>query len=187
MGNTHNKILIRNRFTGEVIHEEVDVYGTNNLFAANLEGVSLKQADLRGQNLENAKLWGADLTEADLTGANLTGTSLSEASLMGAILTEEVPFVENLDAKILERIEKGTGLLNMKRYHTCRTTHCRAGWAVVLGGRKGKALEKKLGPNAAGALIYALAYPDLPVPNFYATNKEAIKDIKFRAERKSRT
>ena len=32
-----------------------------------------------------------------------------------------------------------------------------------------------------GALLYARAYPDLPVPDFYASNEEALADIRMRA------
>jgi len=90
--------------------------------------------------------------------------------------------VENLDQEILHRIEHGAAL-EMGAWHTCATTHCRAGWAVVLAGEAGEKLEEALGTNAAGALIYHAAYPDLPVPDFYASNETAFADIEERAAR----
>ena len=70
----------------------------------------------------------------------------------------------------------------MDRWHTCETTHCRAGWAIALAGDAGAALEKTLGSGGAGALIYAKAYPDLRIPNFYTSNELALEDIRSRAE-----
>jgi hypothetical protein len=42
-------------------------------------------------------------------------------------------------------------------------------------------LEKLVGPKAAGALIYAASTGD-PVPDFYASNVEALADIRACAE-----
>jgi len=43
-------------------------------------------------------------------------------------------------------------------------------------------LESIMGPAAAGAIIYATAYPTMKIPNFYADNDDALADIKARAE-----
>ncbi len=61
--------------------------------------------------------------------------------------------------------------------HLCSTSHCRAGWAVMLAGKKGMELEEKYGPDKAGAMIYARSRPDKKIPSFYTTNREAKKDI----------
>jgi hypothetical protein len=62
----------------------------------------------------------------------------------------------------------------------CGTTHCRAGWAIHLAGDAGYALEKQMGAPAAGALIYhaSAGY----VPDFYATNDDALADMRARSE-----
>ena len=131
-----------------------------------------------------ADLTGADLTGADLTGAVLTGAVLTGADLTGAVLTG-VPVVPNLHQSILAAIEHG-GKLDMSTWHTCETTHCRAGWAVTLAGGAGKALEGKIGPAAAGALITLASCPWMKrVPNFYASNEAAMADIKACAEREA--
>lgn len=77
-------------------------------------------------------------------------------------------------------IEAG-GTLDMGSWHACETTHCRAGWAITLAGEAGAKLESEVGPAAAGALIYAKSCPDKPIPNFYASTKDALADIKARA------
>jgi len=173
----------------------------SNLSGANLLGANLSGADLRGVNLcganlceaflDEANLNEADLSEAFLSGAkllkaNLSGTDLHEADLSGADLRganldwDAIPLVPNIDAVILDVIEAG-GQLDMNRWHTCETTHCRAGWAVVLAGDAGRKLEQQFGTNAAAALIYTKS-DSHPVPNWYADNKTALEDIKARAE-----
>ena len=123
---------------------------------------------------------GADLSGADLGGANLRWADLRWAELRGAKLGA-VPVVPHLDAAILAAIEAG-GQLNMRAWHSCATTHCRAGWAITLARDAGKALEDALGPCAAGALIYAASRPHRPVPNFYASNEEALADLREGAQ-----
>ena len=125
-------------------------------------------------------LRGADLRDADLRGADLRGVNLS-----GAKGIPPAPKIENLDGKILAAIEAG-GKLNMSSWHGpenhwCGTTHCRAGWAIHEAGELGKKLQDAVGPEVAGALIYNDAYPDLPIPDFYCENKEALDDIRKRA------
>ena len=75
--------------------------GFNNFLSpsngANLQGVSLTNADLRWTNFRGAKLrkanlsssvlWGAILTNADLKGADLSHADLTGVDLVGADLT----------------------------------------------------------------------------------------------------
>ena len=88
-----------------------------------------------------------------------------------------MPVIPNIDTSILVAIEAG-GSLDMKAWHTCQTTHCRAGWAITLAGEAGAKLEAEMGPAAAGALIYAASRPDQPVPDFYATDADAMADLR---------
>ncbi len=108
----------------------------------------------------------ADLTRADLTCADLTGLN--------------IPTVENIDAKILASIEAG-GKLEMKAWHSCETTHCRAGWACLLAGYAGGLLEGKTSSYLAGRLIYEKSRPGIPYPDFFATNNDALEDIRKHA------
>jgi len=164
-----------------------DLTGAN-LTRANLRGADLTGANLRGgANLTNTDLTGADLTgtilrsailrDANLTEADLTDTNLRSADLTGAVLPKHVPVVPAIDRAILAAIEAG-GCLEMKGWHKCNTTHCRAGWAIHLAGAAGAALENEFGSAAAGALIYAKSRPGKPIPNFYASNDEALESIR---------
>lgn len=68
-------------------------------------------------------------------------------------------------------------------WHTCDMTHCRAGWAVMLAGEEGTALEARLGTAVAGALIYLASDPALErIPDWYASNAEALADMKRLAD-----
>ncbi len=163
-----------------------------NLIRANLSGAYLIRANLSGADLRNANLSGADLRRANLSNANLSGADLSNAYLSGANLIRanlsgadlrrtkmQIPVVENIDGKILAAIEAKPEAFDMSVWHkSCGTTHCRAGWAIALAGEPGYALEKVMGPAGAGALIYATSRPGMRVPNFYASNADAIESIR---------
>ena len=90
----------------------------------------------------------------------------------------DVPVVEQLDRKILSAIEAG-GTLDMSKWHSCETTHCRAGWAITIAGEAGKDLEQKRGAHIAGRMIYLASTGRSP--NFFATNAKALADIQAMA------
>ena len=142
---------------------------------------NLAHANLAHANLAYANLAGANLAYANLAGASLDHASLDDANLAGATLPAGVPIVPNIDAAILAAIGEDASGLNMNDWH-CGTTHCRAGWPVKLAGKAGKALEKRFGTGTAGALIYAASRPGMPVPNFFATNADALADLRKCAE-----
>ncbi|HXJ49292.1 MAG TPA: pentapeptide repeat-containing protein [Candidatus Acidoferrum sp.] len=176
------------------------------LAGADLTCADLTRANLADANLTRANLSGADLTDANLADADLTRAKNvpmmpAEASAPGRQPQTheewranrpknaaeraqryrerhpEVPVVENLDAKILSVIEGGDGRLEMGSWHTCETTHCRAGWAIHLAGKPGYELEQKYGdPAIAGRMIYRASTGR--GPHFYATNASALEDIK---------
>jgi hypothetical protein len=75
------------------------------------------------------------------------------------------------------------GALNMGNWHTCETTHCRAGWVVTLAGEAGRALEERTSTAVAAALIYQASDPGLErVPSFYASDRDALEDMRRLAE-----
>ena len=99
--------------------------------------------------------------------------------------------IPQIDAAILAAIEQPGARLEMSDWHggtsgsdACGTTHCRAGWAITLAGDAGRELERRFGPSAAGALIYA-ASGSHPVPNFFADNETALADLRARAAREN--
>src|ERR1051326_8392559 len=149
------------------------------LTGADLTRAVLMRAIITGADLTGAVLMRAILTGADLTGAVLAGAVLTDAVLTGAVLAgADIPVVPDIDATIYAAITDGKGELQMGAWHTCETTHCRAGWAITLAGEAGRKLEKRYGPAAAGALIYAKSRPGVPIPNFYAGDEAALADIK---------
>ena len=91
---------------------------------------------------------------------------------------EGVPLVPRLDQQILSATERGS--LGMSNWH-CGATHCRAGWAVVLAGNKGRFLEACYGTENAARLIYEASTGRI-APDFYATQEDAIADIRRCAE-----
>ncbi len=186
--------VVKNRHTGDVmltascflmIAEEarcrdvslhdVDLSGAD-MRDSRLCGVDLSGADLRSALLDDTWLQGADLSHADLRGARLRNCDLSGADLRGALL-DDVLVVADLDVRVARAIADNPALLDMMTWHSqCGTVHCRAGWAIVLAGEAGKELEERLGPAAAGSLIYA-ASTSRAVPNFHTGHEEALADI----------
>jgi hypothetical protein len=171
------------------------------LARANLAGAYLEDAYLARADLAGADLAGADLAGAYLAGARnvpdgTTATNPAEPYQRAITLEDraarrataavrfrernpDVPVIEQIDAKILAAITGG-GELQMNSWHgesgACGTTHCRAGWAIHLAGDAGQSLEKKYGPERAGAMIYraAVGYR----PHFFASNEAAREDIR---------
>ncbi len=197
------KFEVKNRFTGNVQFTADIACGEDEPISiklglavrwaynagADLAGANLAGADLAGANLARAYLAGADLAGADLAGADLGGAYLAGADLAGAYLAgavkvdpSEIPVIPNIDSVILSHIEAG-GVLDMGSWHGpdnhwCGTTHCRAGWAIHLGGEKGKALQDRVGEQMAGTLIYLASRPDKPPPWFYDSTDGALADLR---------
>ena len=171
-------IEIKNRWTGKTIcqgetwAEAFAAAPRNEKSAANLSAANLSDADLRRADLRRANLSAANLSAAYLSAANLSAANLLN------VLGYEIPIVTDLDAKILAAVEAPGNALDMSDWHRCATTHCRAGWAIELAGEAGKALEAKLGPSAAGALIYLASTGRGQVPDFMASNEAALEDLR---------
>ena len=74
--------------------------------------------------------------------------------------------------------------LKMDAWHTCSTTHCRAGWVVTLAGEAGLKLEAQTSTLFAAMRIYDASDPVNLVnpPRFFETNEEAMADMKRLAE-----
>ena len=74
--------------------------------------------------------------------------------------------------------------LDMGDWHTCNTTHCRAGWVVHLAGDAGRELEAQTDTAFAAMQIYRKSSPDIPVSlnRFFDSNKVAMDDINRCAE-----
>ena len=129
------------------------------------------RADLWDDNLRETDLHHSDLRECYLRGCNLSGSDLREARWSHDLLPS-IPVIRNIDRAILAAIEAG-GKLEMRRL-----TQCRGAWAILFAGAVGLAYKKSLGVNTAAALIYAASRPGMRVPNFYASNEDAMKDLR---------
>ena len=143
---------------------------------AYLEDAYLENANLAGANLMGANLRGANLEDADLSGTNLGGayleyTNLENANLAGADLDYQIQ--DGLLQQIAKIILENPESLEMGRWHTCKTTHCLAGWACRLNP-VAKKLEKTHCTQIAGLLTLgyeAHAY-------FFKKNEEVIEWLK---------
>lgn len=160
--------------------DRADLRGAD-LRGARLGRADLVGADLRGANLRDARLAWADLREANMAAADVTGAKLLEATmhgvnLSGAIGLPKAPVVPNIDREILRCIRAG-GRLEMCAWHICKTTHCRAGWAVVVAGEEGRKLEEATSTYLAGRLIYEASRPGQPCPDFFCANEAAMADL----------
>ena len=158
------------------VENDTDLRDTD-LSGAVLSGAVLRDADLSGAVLSGAVLRGADLSDAVLRGAVLRGADLSDADWL--------PKIENIHQRVFEAAS-AKDALDMATWHKggyCGTTHCRAGWVVVLAGPGGRVLEGVYGTGTAAALIYQASDPSLEqIPNWIASNSEAMADMKRLAE-----
>jgi len=102
------------------------------------------------------------------------------------VISENIPKIENIHNKILDACLNDDSL-DMNRWHTCETTHCRAGWVVHLAGEEGKKLEEKTSTAFAAMMIYKESsnIPVSPV-RFYDNKENAMQDIKRCAEMESK-
>jgi hypothetical protein len=94
-----------------------------------------------------------------------------------------VPVIENIHAKVLEAASN-LDALNMSTWHTCETTHCRAGWVEHLAGEAGKKLADDTSTAFAAMMIYKKSSPNIRVSpvRFYESNEVAMADMKRCAE-----
>jgi hypothetical protein len=156
------------------------------LSRADLRDADLRGTDLRGAALRDAVLSRAVLSRADLRGAVLRDADLSDAVLSSADL-RGVPSIPNIHQTVYSAASQ-PGALSMSSWHSCGTTHCRAGWVVALAGEGGAAMEWCLGTPAAAALIYLKSDPKIErIPNFYASNEDALADMKRLADAEAAT
>ena len=192
-------IEIRSRYTGAVLWRGEAISLRAAVEAAVAVGADLTDTDLlAGANLTDADLARANLTDADLTDAYRSESSAKPETERRAewearraqsrkaraeafrSRNPNVPVVEKLDLRILKAIESGAVSLEMGTWHSCETTHRRAGLSIHLAGDAGYALEKELGPERAGRAIYLASTGR--APDFFASNEAAMADIRRCAE-----
>lgn len=112
-----------------------------------------------------------DLSHCDISNCNLSALSVPL-----------IPVIPNIH-RTLHEAASPRGSLNMCEWHTCDTTHCRAGWVVHLAGDAGARLERSVGTAAAAALIYMASDPSMELtPGWYCSNAFALADMKRLAD-----
>src|SRR5690348_5739922 len=96
-------------------------------------------------------------------------------------LVPAVPVVEDLHKKLYAAVSQPAAL-SMANWHTCETTHCRAGWVVHLAGEPGKKLEQFFNTELAAMKIYAASGYKINPSRFYDSNEDALEDMRRLAE-----
>ena len=91
--------------------------------------------------------------------------------------------VADLHQKVYESAAKPEALV-MATWHTCETTHCRAGWVVHIAGERGKALEAFFNTELAAMKIYDASCPSYIInpARFFDSDADALADMKRLAE-----
>ncbi len=92
-----------------------------------------------------------------------------------------IPTIENIHQRVYEAASAPQAL-DMSNWHTCGTTHCRAGWVVHLAGKAGYALERFHNTALAAQLIYRESGAPINPARFYDNNDDALADMKRLAE-----
>ena len=106
---------------------------------------------------------------------NCSGCSDCLRNESGNFIPPNVPAIDNIHVKLNEAITQGK--LDMSSWHTCGTTHCRAGWVVHLAGDAGYALEQFHTTALAAQLIYEASGFNINPCRFYDDNAAALADI----------
>jgi Pentapeptide repeats (8 copies) len=176
----------------EAVSQGISLHNAN-LYGARLSGLMLDYVDLSESCLDFANLYSANLKHANLNNASLHGAILQDVDFTGADLRRcfkvyrfgidnEELIIPNIHQAVYAAANQPNAL-QMFRWHSCTTTHCRAGWVVTLAGAAGRALEWVMGTAAAATIIYMLSDPTLAcIPNFYARKEVALEDMKRLAE-----
>jgi hypothetical protein len=93
-----------------------------------------------------------------------------------------IPVIAEIHKRVYEAASRD-GALKMCSWHSCETTHCRAGWVTTLAGEAGKKLEAFYGTPHAAFLIYRESDPHMKShPDFYCDDETALADMKRLAE-----
>lgn len=94
-----------------------------------------------------------------------------------------IPKIDKIHQKIY-KASSAKSSLDMSSWHTCDTTHCRAGWVVHLAGKEGYILEKIFTTPLAASMIYRESSNlEVCMPDFYDTDERALDKMKELADK----
>lgn len=108
----------------------------------------------------------------------------SGCSEVASAAIPEVPVISGIHRKVYAAASD-TGALDMSYWHTCETTHCRAGWVVNLAGAAGSALEAFFNTELAAMKIYEASGYKINPCRFYDTNDVALEHMLELAEKEA--
>ena len=103
-----------------------------------------------------------------------------QVSHNGQLQERFVPHINHID-QVIYAVTQRPHTLQMNDWHTCDTTHCRAGWVVHLAGEAGYALEELHDTALAALLIYRASGRPINPSRFYDGHHHALVDIRRRA------
>ena len=95
----------------------------------------------------------------------------------GAAEPVAIPVIPDIH-KVVYEAASAPCALKMSTWHTCETTHCRAGWVVALAGEEGRRLEQFHDTPLAAQLIYQSSGYDINPCRFYDSNEKAMEDMR---------
>lgn len=99
------------------------------------------------------------------------------------VLASDIPVIPDIHKTVYAAATRTPESLDMSDWHSCKSTHCRAGWVVHLAGEAGYALEEQVDTDVAAVLIYAVSDPGFKhMPDFYCGNDIALEDMRRLAE-----
>lgn len=92
-----------------------------------------------------------------------------------------MPVIPEIHKAVYDAASK-PGALCMTNWHTCQTTHCRAGWVTTLAGEAGKRLEKETSPLFAAMQIYKASGYEISPCRFFDSDEAALEDMRRLAD-----
>jgi hypothetical protein len=118
---------------------------------------------------------------SDCSGCSGCSDLENAALVRGSAAAIEIPRIEGIHGKVYAAASRPQAL-RMNNWHSCDTTHCRAGWVIHLAGEAGYALEKRFDPVCAAMRIYEASGFDISPCRFFDSNEAALADMKKLAE-----
>ena len=97
-----------------------------------------------------------------------------------------MPAIADIHRKVYESASKPDALA-MDSWHSCETTHCRAGWVVHLAGEAGYKLERQTSPQFAAQQIYKASGYEISPVRFFDSNEAALEDMRTLAQKKEQS
>ena len=100
-----------------------------------------------------------------------------------------IPIIPDIHQRLYAAVTETPTSLAMDDWHSCNTTHCRAGHIVHMAGEAGYALERFHNTALAAMLIYDASDPTFKINpcRFYDSNDDAMADMKRLAREAQKT